>query len=297
MPLKKRMFQSAGRAMRYAGAGVAARTAAPPTNIRVSLSHYVRNGDLEQFKRILSLLVGRRQPITPSQFFHYYAGTEQLHGQLLVISFDDGLLSSFDATQAVLDPLGLKAMFFVPTAVLELENPEDMRRFYGEQVYTEDRPLSSLRPEEYVAMTTEHLRLLTSLGHAVLPHTHSHMHLSKITTPELVESELARPRRLLEDLLQAPAPAFAFPGGSDRVVGHRAYTAVREIYSFCFTGLNGMNSKRTDPHFLHRDPIHSFATLAHAEDVIEGSYDLYYRLKMRSLKRRVIGTNGRSGGA
>jgi peptidoglycan/xylan/chitin deacetylase (PgdA/CDA1 family) len=293
MALRKGMFEPAGRVLRYAGAGVLARAAAAPTNIRVALSHYVRNGDVEQFSRIVSLLLSRRQPITPSQFFDYYTGAERLQGEFLLISFDDGLLSSFEATEAVLGPLGVKAMFFVPTAVIEHDDPVEMRRFYWERVYREQRPLISLQPEEYVAMTPEHLRELTAQGHAVLPHTHSHMRLSEITTPALVDSELVRPRRMLEDLLQVPAPAFAFPGGSERVVGPEAYAAVREIYSFCFTGLNGMNSARTDPLFLHRDPIHSFATLAHAADVTDGSYDLYYRLKMRALKRRAgLDSNG-----
>jgi peptidoglycan/xylan/chitin deacetylase (PgdA/CDA1 family) len=210
------------------------------------------------------------------------------------MSFDDGLLSSFEAARAILDPLDLKVMFFVPTAVLELEDPDDMRRFYRERVYTQNRSRSSLQPEEYIAMTPEHLRALTAQGHAVLPHTHSHMRLPEITTPALIEQELVRPRRVLEDLLQVAAPAFAFPGGSERVVGSEAYVAVRETYSFCFTGLNGPNSARTDPHFLHRDPIHGFATLDHAADVIDGCYDLYYRRKMRTLKHRASGpSNGR----
>jgi peptidoglycan/xylan/chitin deacetylase (PgdA/CDA1 family) len=287
MALKKRMFHSSGRILRYAGAGAVARAAASSTNIRVTLSHYVRSGDRGQFDQIVSLLLSRRRPITPAQFFDYFSGAASLEGKLLLISFDDGLLSSFDATQAVLNPLGIKAMFFVPTAILDLQDPVHMRRFYWERVYGKKVPLASLRPEEYVAMRVEHLRELAAQGHAVLPHTHSHMRLSEITTPTLVEDELVRPRRLLEDLLEVPAPAFAFPVGSERVVGPEAYSSLREIYAFCFTGLNGANSSRTDPFFLHRDPIHGFDTLEHAANVIDGAYDVYYWLKMRRLRRRV----------
>lgn len=287
MTLKKRMFQPAGRLLKYMGAGALARAAASATNIRVTLSHYVLSGDREQFGRIISLLLSRRRPITPQEFFDYYSGTARLEGEFLLMSFDDGLLSSFDATEAVLNPLGIKAMFFVPTAILELQDPVHMRHFYWERVYGRKRPLASLRPEEYVAMGADHLRELAAQGHAVLPHTHSHMRLSEITTPTLVEDELVHPRRLLEDLLEVPAPAFAFPVGSERVVGPEAYSSLREIYAFCFTGLNGANSSRTDPFFLHRDPIHGFDTLEHAANVIDGAYDVYYWLKMRRLRRRV----------
>lgn len=287
MALKRRMFHSAGRILRYAGAAAVARAAASATNIRVTLSHYVPSGDRGQFDQVVSLLLNRRRPITPQQFFDYYSGTVQLEGELLLMSFDDGLLSSFDATQAVLNPLGIKAMFFVPTAILELRDPAHVRRFYWERVYGRKVPLASLRPEEYVAMKVEHLRELAAQGHVVLPHTHSHMRLCEITTPALVEDELVRPRRLLEDLLDAPAPAFAFPVGTERVVGPEAYASLREIYTFCFTGLNGTNSSHTDPLFLHRDPIQGFDTLEHAANVIDGAYDAYYWLKMRRLRRRV----------
>ena len=280
--------------MRYAGAGSIARAVAPTTNIRVTLSHYISSGDREQFGQIVSLLLSRRRPITPLQFFDYYSGAALLEGKLLLISFDDGLLSSFDAAQAVLNPLGIKAMFFVPTGILDLQDPAEMRHFFWERVYGRKRPLASLRPEEYVAMGAEHLRELAAQGHAVLPHTHTHMRLSEIATPRLIEDELVRPRRVLEDLLDTPAPAFAFPIGSERVVGPEAYSSLREIYAFCFTGLNGTNSSGTDPFFLHRDPIHGFDTLEHAANVIDGAYDVYYWMKMRRLRRRVESRSGQS---
>ena len=135
-------------------------------------------------------------------------------------------------------------------------------------------------------MSADHLRELARQGHSVLPHTHTHMHLSQITTPALIEQELTRPRKLLEDLLEQPAPGFAFPVGSERVISPQAYRSLRKIYSFCFTGLNGMNSERTDRFFLHRDPIQAYDTCEHAATVMDGAYDLYYWTKMRRLKRR-----------
>ena len=285
--LLKRSYYASGRLLRYAGAGVVARAITPATTIRVCLSHFVRAEDVAHYGRLVSMMRTRRRMIAPSELFDYYTQpAPSLCGEFLLMSFDDGLLSSFTATQQVLNPLGIKAIFFVPTAILELRGPDDMRQFYWERVYRKRRPLAGLRPEEYVAMTADHLRELSRQGHSIMPHTHSHMHLSQITSPALVEQELTRPRRLLEDLVDQAAPGFAFPVGSERVISAQAYRSIRKIYSFCFTGLNGMNSERTDPFYLHRDPIHAHDTCEHTATVMGGAYDLYYWTKMRRLKQR-----------
>jgi peptidoglycan/xylan/chitin deacetylase (PgdA/CDA1 family) len=278
----------AGNLFRRAGLARLARATTPRDNFRITLTHYVREEDLSQFRRIVRTLIERRRPITPEQVYGYYdaSSPRPIEGQLLLMTFDDGLLSSFLAAQEVLNPLDVKAVFFVPTRILELESREQMRQFFWNDVYHRRRPIDALQPEEYETMGVEHLRELQRQGHAVLPHTHSHVNLSDIADEESVERELRGPKVRLEDVLQSPAPGFAFPVGTERVVNAFAYEHVRRIYSFCFSGLIGINTAATDPFFLYRDCIHPFYSLEHVQNIVEGSYDLSYRLKMRRLKRR-----------
>jgi hypothetical protein len=83
--------------------------------------------------------------------------------------------------------------------------------------------------------------------------------------------------------------AIAFPVGTERQVSAYAYGCIRAIYNFCFTALNGPNTLTTDPYRLHRDCLPAEAPLAYVQMVMDGTYDLFYRLKMRRLTRLTRG--------
>jgi peptidoglycan/xylan/chitin deacetylase (PgdA/CDA1 family) len=273
-----------GNALRRVGAGALSRALAPADNIRITLSHYVETRHLANFERLVTQLLRDREAIAPNDLVRCYTDGKQIPGKLLMLTFDDGLLSSFEAARKVLTPLGLRAMFFVPTKILSLRTKDEMREFYAANVY---RRRSAAMPEErYVAMTVDHLRELHAQGHMVLPHTHSHIALSEMKGAALVDRELRAPKLMLEDLLQAPADSFAFPIGNESVVESLAYDRIKELYSLCFTGLNGLNAQGTDRYFLYRDCIHPHYTSRHVSNISAGSYDLYYALRMRRLRRR-----------
>lgn len=261
------------------------RALSPSNNIRITLSHFVEDKDEANFKRLITILLADRKPITPDELFRHYVDGEPIQGKLLVLTFDDGLLSSFTATQKILNPLGLKAMFFIPTKILSLKTEDAMRAFFTANVYR--KPWTALPRERYMTMTAAHVQELHAQGHMVLPHTHTHVELSKLNTAALVERELRMPKVMLEDLLQAPAEGFAFPIGNERVVGSFPYEQVKDLYSSCFTGLNGLNFQDTDRFFLHRDCVHPYYSAQHVSNISAGSYDLYYAFRMRRLRRRV----------
>jgi peptidoglycan/xylan/chitin deacetylase (PgdA/CDA1 family) len=203
-------------------------------------------------------------------------------GRQLAITFDDGLLSSYEATQAVLNPLGLKAAFFIPTAIFELRSYEEMRSFGVDNVRVGPSP----SPERFRVMTREHILDLHSQGHAIFPHTHSHKALAAIRTPEAVDRELRAPRAILEELLQEPVTAFALPFGDDRSVCASAFRAVERIYDAGFTSIPGINTARTNSYRLHRDGFHPRDRVEHVMNVYEGVLDLPYEVKMWRLRWR-----------
>lgn len=283
--MREERLISVARAARRTGVAALARAATPRDNVRVTLTHYVADGHVDRFRRVVEALLEEREPLTPGEVVDLYRGQgAPLRGRRVAFSFDDGLLSSYEAAQRVLEPLGVKALFFVPTAVFELRGEDEMRAFFAQNVYR--RASGSLPPERYVTMTLDHARELHRQGHMVLPHTHGHVRLDALDSDALVERELVRPKVLIEDALQAEVAAFAFPFGTERVVDERSYRAVRRTYPVCFTALGGANTAATDPSCLYRDSVSPHLPLDHAANVAAGSFDLYYRLKMRRLRRR-----------
>jgi peptidoglycan/xylan/chitin deacetylase (PgdA/CDA1 family) len=267
------------------------RAVTPHPNVRVSLTHYVGPGDFDQFRRIVTHIGSSRRFLLPSEFFAHYSDRPRrpLQDEAHLVTFDDGLLSSYEAAQWVLNPLGIKAIFFVPTKILELETPSEMRRFALDRIYRRAGAGDSLTEDHFLTMTADHLRALQAQGHMVLPHTHSHAKLSELSTEADIERELRRPRAVLEQLLQTSADGFAFPFGTERVVTSFAYEHIRAIYSLCFLGLSGVNTPNTDPAYIRRDCIHPFYPLTHVANVLGGIYDPYYWLKVRRLRARAEG--------
>lgn len=267
---------------RWGGAGRAA-----GANVRVTYTHEVRRGDLANFDGLVRCLLRHRRGISPAEFFAACrGGGSLLAGPSVLLTFDDGLLSSYHAARDILEGHGLRAIFFVPTAALGLHTDAGMRRFAARYAYYGLREAASLAPEEYRFMGREHLVELAAAGHAVCPHTHSHVLLRDIRSAAQADRELIRPRRILEDLLGCEAPAMAFPVGTEREAGKYAYDCIRRTYDLCFTALSGANTAATDPHRLHRDCLPADAPPAYAEMIMQGTYDVYYRLKMRRLRRR-----------
>lgn len=288
--VRERAFIVAGRLARYSGGGAVSRVLTAPDNVRIVLSHYIPEDDLRHYGEIVRYLTRERRVITPQELFSYYDPTGEhtpIRGRQVLFSFDDGLLSSYHAAKHVLGPLGIKAIFFVPTAILELETEEEMRRFAWERIHHCRRPIESLRPEKYLTMSRRELLELHRDGNAVFPHTHSHMNISEIRKPEDVETELLRPKLILEDLLQTSCDAFAFPVGNERVINYFSFQQVAQIYSYCFWALTGANTAETHPLLLHRDSIHPWYSLGHVRTVVGGSYDAYHALRQRRVMRRI----------
>jgi len=285
--MQEQQMVRAGHVLRRVGAAAIASGLQPADNLRVTLSHHVPRAQFDNFARLVDQLCAERTVISGDEVVTTYAepSAHGTQGKRLALTFDDGLLSSFEAAQSILNPRGIKAIFFVPTMILELASPDQMRDFFRHNIYRQDSGV--LPPDRYLTMSATHLRELHDQGHTIAPHTHSHASLRCVTSSEDIDRELRMPKQLLEDLLQTSVKAFAFPTGTERVVDGISYGAVQRLYSVCFTGLGGVNTAATSRHCLYRDCVHPHYAPDHVANVTAGAFDLYYGLKMRRLKRRV----------
>jgi peptidoglycan/xylan/chitin deacetylase (PgdA/CDA1 family) len=252
--------------------------------LRIALSHYVDAGAMPRYRAIVERALENRRPMAPEEAVAALSSRRAFSGRRLLVTFDDGLLSSYEAAQEVLNPLGVRAIYFVPTKILELRSEDEMRDFFRGAVYRQDT--GALPPERYVTMTSDHLKELRAQGHLIMPHTHMHARLDAITSPADIAADLEDPRKILEDLLGEDIRAFAFPFGTEAVVSSYGYAAVRRTYGVCFTGLRGANAPAADPFFLYRDCLHPTYPMDYVDDLLGGSLDPVYALKMRRLRRR-----------
>jgi peptidoglycan/xylan/chitin deacetylase (PgdA/CDA1 family) len=283
--MDERSFFRAGRLFRAAGLATFARALDRGPGVRAFSLHGVEPDQMENFDALLALLAAAGEFITPDAFAAWIDRPldSPLPPNGYLLTFDDGLRSSYDAAQQVLAPRGIKAIFFVPTAILGLADRAAMRRFALENVY-QGWSADAVTPAMYECMSADDLVRLRAAGHLVLPHTYSHCYLPAIGDAERVEAELVRPKQTLETVLGEEVRGFAFPGGADHHAARFPYQAIRSIYDYCFTGLMGRITPKTEKHYLCRSALHPHYPTSHVRDVVDGAYDLYYATRMRRLK-------------
>lgn len=255
--------------------------------IRVSYTHEIKDEDLSNFEENIKFLLTDHTFISPEQFFEYLDSDNIPDGKFILMTFDDGFLSSYTAAKKILNSYNIKAIFFVPTGILDLKSDSEMLHFTKHNVYFDTIDSKELVPEEYRYMNLEKLVDLKNDGHMICPHTHSHIWIKNITNKEMVEKELIEPKRTVEKLMSTKVRAFAFPVGTEKQVSNFAYQNIYQNYDFCFTALTGTNTIETNKHKLHRFNLPGDAPKVYLDMAINGVYDVYYSWKMSILTKKI----------
>ncbi len=289
--MNEQLIKSIGKLMRITQAHRFRELSSTKDNIRIIVTHHVFQKYLNNFECIVQYLMNKRGIIDPVDFFALDA-QGQCKGKMLLMTFDDGLLSSHQAVKQILSKYKIKAIFFIPTQILEFQSEDEMRNFAVHNLYFKKRRAESFSWEEFVTMNRKQVLELYREGHRIFPHTHTHCPLKDITDPMAIEQEIVRPKKILENLLQSEINAFAFPVGTERVVSSYAFPYIKREYQYCFSSLAGINTVKTDPYFYHRDCIHAHYDLDHVHNILEGVYDPYYLYKMFLLKRAMGDRHG-----
>lgn len=254
-------------------------------SVRVMYSHEVKRDDFHNFETVIKYLNQISSILNPKEFFYYLESNKYFTGKNVMFTFDDGLLSSYHFAKEILNKYNIKAIFFVPTAILKLSSKNEMRHFVKNNIYFGSNNSMSLTDDEYKVMNKKHLLELANDGHLIFPHTHNHLFISDIIDKAMVDKELVKPKIIIEDITGEKLNVFAFPVGTEKQVSKYAYKNIRDHYEFCFTALSGLITKNTDHYKLYRTHLPANAPLSYINMIMRGVYDPYYRLKMNKLSQ------------
>jgi peptidoglycan/xylan/chitin deacetylase (PgdA/CDA1 family) len=105
-----------------------------PDRLRVLTFHDIPNNQMAAFETQILSLRKDWKIISPVKFENMITGNEPINGSNLLITFDDGLISNREVAEKVLNPMDIKAIFFIISDFASIDNYEEARQFISERI-------------------------------------------------------------------------------------------------------------------------------------------------------------------
>ena len=256
----------------------------PKGMLRILLSHDIPPEQRSNFKKQIQSIARTWTFISPSEFTKSQEAGEPINGRKVMMTFDDGFHSNRWVAEAVLDPLGIKALFFIPSDFIDITDVAAQKSFIANKVFGGMIKLEQV-PKHARPMTWGDLKALVAAGHEMGSHTCSHTRLSDITSRQQLEHEVIDSKARLEQMLGMAVTHFAFPFGNLKSINPEALSLARKHYQFVYSGIRGPNTHATPHWAVRRDSMQPNDTPLYVRSVLEGALDPYYAARARSLER------------
>ena len=215
--------------------------------------------------------------ISPKEFEDYLSGKKNLEGRNVLLTFDDGFYSNKLIADKILNPLGIKALFFIVGNFAQLKPDQDPKDFIKENLYPKwrghDYPENL---EEMKNLSLDDLSHLATKGHSIGFHTQNHKDLASIDSKSELKEEIIDGAIALEEQLGLKINHFSFGFGNVDFFSEDALHLAQSHFEYVHTGMRGDNLRNTPKHALRRDTVSLDDTNIEVASFLEGSADSRY---------------------
>ena len=236
----------------------------------------------EDFKSIILSISKRWNFISALELENYLSGKHKLKGRHVLLTFDDGFHSNRLIADEILDPLEIKALFFVIGQFVDLKNHEDQQKFIKNNLYPKWRGHDY--PEnlkEMKNMDIEDLKHLVRQGHCIGFHSTSHENLASLAEESELKKEIIEGALKLERELGQKINHFSFGFGNIDYFSKEALEIAQRQFNYIHTGMRGDNSEDTPVWALRRDTISLSDSNIEISSFLEGTADRRYTKKLK----------------
>lgn len=249
--------------------------------LRVLLYHDITPSDEESFATQLRWLSRSWRFITPDQFTLMIRGEELVTEDCLLLSFDDGFASNRRVAEHILNPMGIKSVFFVVSEFIALSDSSDWRNFAAQNIFPK------IPPEEVIPhsrnMSWDDLTYLLDTGHVIGAHTANHARLSEIETDDLID-EIISSADVLAQKLGTQIEHFAYPFGDLASFSPEALAIARRRFGLIYTGLRGNNANGVPSWSIRRDSVTANDPHSLIGVLLEGGADKAYQANLTTYE-------------
>lgn len=240
------------------------------SGLRILTFHETKGEEMKSFQRIVEWCRGRFAMATPTDADAIAAGRWPHDQDRILVTFDDGWESNFEAARWLAD-IGISAIFFVVPSLIG-RNGEEYVRFHAQNQVT---PGLQASPGAR-GLSPAQLREMQAMGHRIGAHNFAHRDLGLLHALPDLRYEIDNAIDRVGEVLGAPCNDFAIAYGmphnlSDEAISHLKGLQGRgvRIYS-CHRGLNVPG---TTPSFLLRHAWEPFHPMNFTRICIEGGGD------------------------
>ena len=203
----------------------------------IPILHDVKPCQFRKLKDLLKELQNSHMFINPSDLHSIKSNSRNWSRHRLMLTFDDGFYSNFLVAKEVLDPLNIKAIFFVSTDFIDSAHKNNYQEFVKNNLYNGFVP-KDLNLDEAIPMSWDNINSLNGKGHMIGSHTKKHLKLSGIKNDKILHQEIIESGDYIEKN-RAEVQQFAFPFGDIRSINKRSLDIIRSRYKYIFSELGG----------------------------------------------------------
>jgi len=222
-----------------------------PNRLRVLIYHDIPSEEEGAFRKQMHSLKKHWNIITPSEFEQMITGGSQVNGDNLLITFDDGFSSNRIVAENVLNPLGIKAIFFVISDFVKIKDRAESHKFIADHIIPGSKVLDI--PKSWGNMQLKDLSALIKQGHTIGWHTKLHNRLSECSSKNELEDELILSSENLSHQLGIEINHFAYTFGDLESFSEAAHLVAKRKFRFIYSGLRGNNIQNISPLAIRRD--------------------------------------------
>lgn len=232
--------------------------------------HGTQKKFLSNFKKQLQFFKSHFTILSPDQLASFYAG-QLTKGPYLLLTFDDGIRNNLLAAR-LLDEQNIKGLFFIVPEFINTSAGKQ-KEYFIRCIRPVINPVIDHEREDFEAMSWNDLRTLLNNGHGIGSHTRSHTLVAAAASQEQSKDEILGSKELIFSNLATEVHSFCSINNTLESVGKKELSLIRELYTYHFTTIPGINLPSSDPYYIKRCNIESH-WLPGAVNYAIGNWDL-----------------------
>ena len=252
--------------------------------LRVITFHNILREEHDKFYNLIQYLKKDWNIISPDQFKNIINSKDiEISKNNILITFDDAFKSQKIVTEKFLDPLNIKALFFIVSDFVKISSIDEAHKFIKTNFFKSQNKDNKVDLESN-NMSIEDLRYLVDKGHTIGGHTKSHKQLSKISDKNILIEEIINSKKFLENQIGIKIEDFAYTFGDLASIDKKSVDIIMKNFNYLYSGLRG-NNLNINNKIVRRDAVDMDEDFKIVSAYLNGYVDLIYSKKLNKLEK------------